>query len=231
MVSVNAEEGHPKLGTLFLAYDVAPYATYPRQLSQAVAVMKYVMEELSIAPPRILIAGDSAGANLCLEVLSHALHSHPSPIVQKLELKEKLKGALLICPWVDFRHDSAGFQRNRYKDAIGKKTLDRWAKHFLGSAEADGYNQPLRAPSGWYQRLGDILTDVKILGGGDEVMIDDILAFAKILEEEWSREKVTVEVIPGECHDSFMLDRMLGYRPEDLAMHRAVKEWAYSKSD
>ena len=59
-------------------------------------------------------------------------------------------------------------------------TLERWAAAFMGGASTDPYNQPLTAPSEWWQGLR--ADEVLIVAGADEVMIDAIRAFIKKFE-------------------------------------------------
>lgn len=49
---------------------------------------------------KIVIAGDSAGGNLTLGLISHLLHPHPD--VPKVELSGPLATTILISPWVKF---------------------------------------------------------------------------------------------------------------------------------
>lgn len=69
------------------------------------------------------------------------------------------------------------------KDILDKTVLRTWSDMHLNGAEPDNFNSPLRADPPWWKNIpvGDIL----VLGGGDEIFIDDIVAFTKKLEVYW----------------------------------------------
>lgn len=56
-----AEKAGAELAVLLPTYDLAPQAPYPRQLTQAVGVLRYLITELGRKPENIILAGDSAG--------------------------------------------------------------------------------------------------------------------------------------------------------------------------
>jgi len=189
----------------------------------------HVRNALHLRPGSILLGGDSAGANLVLALLSHILHPHPDSTIPRIALQEgdALKGALLISPWVDFSHTAPSFARNKGKDCIDVRTLDRWARNYLGGAPADPYNQPLTAPRGWWSELGAWVTDVLVVAGSDEIMVDDVVRLVEVLRRDWSGGRGAVEavVVEGEAHDVVLIDRAVGYGPEELGMDREVRRW------
>lgn len=85
-----------------LDYGVSPEVVYPRALQQLNAALGYLVEhagELHIDPERLVIAGDSAGANLTsqLAVLTtHAAYAQRVGIVPALS-PAQLRGVLLNC--------------------------------------------------------------------------------------------------------------------------------------
>lgn len=56
-----AEKAGAEMAVLLPTYDLAPQAPYPRQLKQAVGVLRYLITELGRKPESIILAGDSAG--------------------------------------------------------------------------------------------------------------------------------------------------------------------------
>lgn len=122
-----------------------------------------------------MLAGDSAGGNLALGVLSHL--SHPHPEISRLELKENLRGAVLISPWVSFDTSVDSMTQNERKDFLTAGSIGPWVAAFLSGAPTDPWNQPLMASPEWWEQLK--VDEVLINAGADEIMIDDIRAFAK----------------------------------------------------
>lgn len=49
------------MAVLMPTYDLAPQASYPRQLTQGVEILRYLITELGRKPENIILAGDSAG--------------------------------------------------------------------------------------------------------------------------------------------------------------------------
>ncbi|KAF9636726.1 putative alpha beta hydrolase fold protein [Lasiodiplodia theobromae] len=122
-------DGKTQLAALVLHYDVAPFAAYPRQLSQAAQLLNHVLRSLRFAPSNVLIGGDSAGGNLTLALLSHVLHPHPEVPIVDLAPDEagedggegsenRLRAAVLISPWVSFDTSTASYARNATRDMI-----------------------------------------------------------------------------------------------------------------
>ncbi|KAI9843656.1 MAG: hypothetical protein M1838_002514 [Thelocarpon superellum] len=163
---------------VILAYDITPHARYPTQLEQAVGLLKYVLQDLQKKPSETFLAGDSAGGNLTLAVLSHLVHPHPQ--IPPLSPPGPFAGAVLLCPWTNFNCMANAYYRNMYKDCIGIDHITKWGRAFLGDAKADAYNQPMTAPAGWFKGLP--VEKMLVVGGGDEVMIDDIKATMKRIE-------------------------------------------------
>jgi len=178
-------------------YSLAPHATYPHQLREGVELVRHLCTDLKRKPQNITVAGDSAGANLAVGILSHLLHPHPE--ISPLQLEHPLGAGILLAPWASFRNDWPSNRNNANKDMVSARVGDRWSTSFLGGKERDGYNEPLSAPGGWFEGLDRVVGEVLVLGGGDEVLIDCIRALAKILEGV--HPNVTTVVAEGEWHD------------------------------
>ncbi|PYH91809.1 alpha/beta-hydrolase [Aspergillus ellipticus CBS 707.79] len=190
-IMTNLQEAGIDAGVLFLKYDLATQAPYPRQLAQAVAILRYAVETLGKQPSKIGILGDSAGAHLILSVLSHL--SHPHPDIPAMSLDESLAGALLLSPWmIDSRTDYESYRQNKKLDIIGLKPLLFWAGLFFGDAAPDSYNQPAVAPEGWWWDLP--VKRIFVGVGGDEILLDSTLAVVRKIEVrialalEWSSD-------------------------------------------
>ncbi|KAK5136551.1 hypothetical protein LTR08_002895 [Meristemomyces frigidus] len=169
-------------------YTLAPEAQYPVQMKQGVECLKWLLDDLGKKPSdvrahHIIVAGDSAGGNLTVAVLSHILHPYRS--TPKIELLEPLAGALLISPWVEMTaNEDSG------------KPLDE-------------YNDPIQADSNWFSSLETQVDDIFVWGGSGEVLFDSIEAFTKKLKQVHPRVQYVVQ--PGASHEDFIMDRTLGY--------------------
>lgn len=150
----------------------------------------------------MILCGDSAGGNLVLWLLSHLLHPHPS--IPQLKLPKAMLGAALISPWGQFDTSAPSYPRNRYKDSIDAPVLQKWSAYFMGAADPDNYNQPFLAAAGWWAGLNEVVQDVRVTAGTDEVLVDDISAFAEILKvcNKSTRIDVCLRVMLSRVPDS-----------------------------
>ena len=181
------------VSSILLAYTTAPGAQYPTQLSQAAELLDHLITNQGRKPSDIILAGDSAGANLALALISHILHPHPD-VAAKIQLRVPLKAVVLISPWVDFDPNQSSFNRNVQTDMIDKAAGTRWSGAFMGAAKPDEYNQPVLADKQWFKNLGDVVEHLMIWGGGGEVLIDSIDRIAWKLKEALPSTEYVVEV-------------------------------------
>ncbi|KAK8197543.1 Alpha/Beta hydrolase protein [Phyllosticta capitalensis] len=219
---------------LSLHMDLAPFHTYPRQLSQAVALFNHVRTSLEVPPERIFMAGDSAGGNLVLQLLSHVLHRHPDEASVPAAVWNEgdcFKGAILICPWTDpFKVDYPAMTSGVNRDCIAPVGLKRWAMATLGDAPTDAYILPLSAPSGWWKGIGSVVKNVLQVGGRGDVLIDSQEIFAKQLKEQWDGQgSFDVFVDDLETHISCINDPPLGVSPQEISTHVKIREWVKEK--
>ncbi|KAI9924921.1 hypothetical protein ASPWEDRAFT_31766 [Aspergillus wentii DTO 134E9] len=193
-----------ELSVAIVAYTIAPAGVYPLQLRQAVSALRYLTETAQIAPSDVLIAGDSAGVNIILALLSHLAHPHPE--IPPIDLHdEKLGGALLISPWVTFDTTAASMKYNFYHDHVHPGLLDISAKKFLGDSETDAYNEPLKAPADWWKDLQT--QQLSILAAECEIFFDDIIAFADKVKIH--NPQTQVLIASGEVHVQMVMDKIL----------------------
>ena len=52
----------------------------------------------------------------------------------------------------------------------------------MGIAKPDEYNQPFPASPEWWKNINGVVSDLLITAGADEVLVDDIKAFAQTLQ-------------------------------------------------
>jgi acetyl esterase/lipase len=207
---------------------LAPEAKYPRQLAQATAMLKHLIETLGKKPENIIIVGDSAGANLAIALLSHSSHPHPDQSVPRLTLSSDLCGLVVLAPWVSFNTTIDSFTRNKYKDYIALPGGHRWSAAFMGtpwphSSNADPYNQAVMAPESWWEDVK--VQEILVVAGDEEVLIDDIKVWANVLKRVLGKRVTTFYGQEG--HDLPNLDIRLGAPEGDSA--KTMKEWIASR--
>ena len=144
------------------------------------------------------MGGDSAGGNLALGLVSHLLHPHPE--IAAIKIEQPLRAAILMSPWVSFSTDWPSSKGNAQKDLVVNDLADVWSTAFLAGRERDGWNEPLSASGHWWQGLENVVSEVLVQGGADEILIDSIKELAKRLEA--AHPKATTFVAEGEWHEA-----------------------------
>jgi acetyl esterase/lipase len=227
------------IAVLQLAYSLAPEARYPRQLQEAAAVLAHLVAS-GRPSSSIVLAGDSAGGNLVLGLLSHILHAHPSGEVAGIELQGTLGGALMISPWVTFGQEHESFSGNLEKDFLAPRMLRRYASMFLsptsdpesdpGHVNGDGYTEPLANDPSWWKGIHKVVDAVLVWNGGNEVFADAIADFEWIFREGWCQgeveddERVIFVQSPGRAHIEPIMSVML--EPGVKGKHQAcIEKW------
>ncbi|KAF2209347.1 hypothetical protein CERZMDRAFT_47242 [Cercospora zeae-maydis SCOH1-5] len=203
-----------------VAYTLTPQGQYPEQLRQAAESLEWLINSAGKKAHDIIVAGDSAGANMAVGLLSHLLHPHPD--VQKLTTEEPLPAAVLISPWIKFSTTDDSFRRNATSDMIPAAAADRWQKLFLGSKPADKYSEPSLADSAWYAGLDKVVDHILVWGGEKEVLIDSIKAFGTTIQKAHAQTTIVIE--PGASHEDFILDALLGYE-EKAEGTSVIESW------
>ncbi|KAG9834933.1 flavin-binding monooxygenase, partial [Aureobasidium melanogenum] len=213
-----AQSHGSELGGLIIRYDLTAESAYPRQLEQAVAALRYLLETMGKSPQQIIIAGDSAGGNLALALLSHLTHPHPN--IAPINLgSESLKGMALISPWVTFSQEADAWKRNAYKDCLSPVAITTWTNEFLQQALQDNYNSPLTAPESWWATIP--VSEILVTGGEDEVLVDDIASMIKKLKTQ-DKAKVHSLIASKEPHDGPLLEMILSKKSESSQF---LTEW------
>lgn len=171
-----ARSSGKSVAVLLLQYDLAPGRRYPRQHQQAVELLRYTTKVLKKAPENIMLAGDSAGANMTLGVLSHLMTTHPS--IDALKLSGPLAGALISSPVAVLNTKNARFRSQEAQDPAGGDTIQVWLDNFLGSSQPDAWNQPLTNDATWWSGLSGVVHEVLMTVAAVEMMAEDTINLA-----------------------------------------------------
>ena len=204
-----------------VTYTLTPKALYPQQLVEGVGAMRHLLE--SYPPGNILLAGDSAGGNLAIAILSHIMHPHPS--IKPLELTDSLGGLMLMSPWCSFRTAYNSYTLNADKDLMTANLLDRLSKLYVGPLQYDNprpdyYIEAGRAPAEWW--IGSRVRETLVLLGEDEILRDSVIEWAKTYQSVNNNAEIIIG--RGEFHDHALYGPvLLDYNHTDTA--RALKKW------
>lgn len=174
----SSQKSNQDLAVFVLTYTLAPGAAYPTQLTQAVAALRYIVNNTGRKPSQVLIGGDSAGGNLVMGVLSHLAHVHPA--IPKLELSEPLAGAVGIAPWTLIGEDHGDREIYSGGDLITPAVDKPWSSAFLGGSDKDYFTSASTAPKSWLAAFP--VKRVLILGGGNEILLPAIEDLAEKLQ-------------------------------------------------
>ncbi|KAL8993470.1 MAG: hypothetical protein Q9188_007323, partial [Gyalolechia gomerana] len=192
-----------------LDYSLAPEHTFPAHLTEATAAYEYIINEKQVVSEKIVLAGDSAGGHLALSLLVHLHKFHPSiPWIDAPRFKPGL--LLLISPWLSLHHEPPSFVRNANFDILTPRFLRRTASLFLtGKAKAIKVNKEPEKNSPYLEFLNPepqidwqtvLPSNVWVSAGGDEILLDEITEWAKMLQGRLKGDFVTLEVGAGKEH-------------------------------
>ncbi|KAH7080777.1 Alpha/Beta hydrolase protein [Paraphoma chrysanthemicola] len=208
-----------KLLVAFLEYGLTPVTKYPTQYLQAVQALRYVIAT-GYPPSRIVVGGDSAGGNMVLGLLSSISHSHPA--IPALELSTKLRGALLMSPWVSFSKDWESYRGNADRDLVAETGMLEWADAFAGPEERNNFSEPIKANADWWKTVP--VENTLLVWGEYEVFRDSIAEVAETLV------KAGISIKTVECsqqvHVESVLDSQSGM--EHGPMSKEIWDWLTS---
>ncbi|KAK7041746.1 hypothetical protein VNI00_009035 [Paramarasmius palmivorus] len=185
-----------KLDVAVLRYSINPQV-FPTQLQQVILAVRHVMS-LGVPRSKIYFAGDSAGGNMIIQLMSHILH--PSASLSPPFSETGFAGACLVSPWVLNEGDSGFYRDNDPYDLSPSRCLSMWRDVYLaGIPESQRiFVQPNNAPQDWFVGAEDIFRRILITVGTREVLRDSINQFAETLAK--SHGRVDVDVMENGVH-------------------------------
>ncbi|KAJ7677583.1 Alpha/Beta hydrolase protein [Mycena olivaceomarginata] len=205
-VQLELEKQNIEVGIALLNYSLAPEASFPTPLKQAGLALDFLMAA-GVKPQNLQLAGDSAGGNLVVQVLSQMLH--PCKGVPEIHLPAPLRGAYIISPWMNLSADSASHTANEGLDYVRQATLKNLGAHILPAVpDADRpFIEAVRAPAGWFQGADALVERVLITAGGAELMKDDIVVFAETFKKHHACAELVVQ--KDGLHEDMYIDFMV----------------------
>lgn len=166
---------------LAVEYRLAPEHPAPAAIQDAVAAYRYLLAE-GIPSSRIVLAGDSAGGTLVLNVLL-ALRDAAMPMPA---------AGVALCPWVDLGCSGASFQSNAEYDFVGEVHCRLAAATYLAGADE---RRPEVSPL--YANLAG-LPALLVQAGEAEVLVDQVGEFVR--RARASGVEVMASVYPDMVH-------------------------------
>jgi acetyl esterase/lipase len=193
--------------TFLLEYGLVPELQYPGQLVQAACALNLLLIQLGCQPNQMVIGGDSAGGNLALALLAHIKQPHPLvPNVEQVSIDDgKLKGALLISPWVSNALTAASYEENSKRDFLNRKAMETFIRLW---APKDEIWANLQAPTDFW--VGLPVKRVLLTVGGFEVFRDDVRTLATLMDAKGNKDSLIRFVeTPAEIHAQPVVDAAL----------------------
>ncbi|KAK0213408.1 Alpha/Beta hydrolase protein [Desarmillaria ectypa] len=224
LLQLELNKGNINIGIALLAYKLAPDAVFP---SQAIAA-KNALDHLFLAgvqPQNLIIAGDSAGGNLVLQILQHI--KDPRPLIPSLTVPSpsRFLGVLLISPWVCL-DGAESFKVNGKYDLISVPTYHYLGSHILCDVP-EGY-KAFVDPVGFGGRplaVDTLAHEVLVTSGEKECMH----SAHKLLVGKYLKGDVQLAVTKGVngVHDDVLFDLVIpGEKEERLSpMTWVIIDW------
>jgi len=166
---------------VFPLYRLAPEHPFPAALDDAMAVYRALLES-GISLRKLVLAGDSAGGNLVLALLTRL----------RDEGAELPRAGILISPWVDLAARDGSMQGNEPYDWASPWMFDRWLREYVGQGSV---NDPRVSPA-----LADLrgLPPLLIQIGTAELLYDQVTALARRAKD--AGVEVTLDEYPDLTH-------------------------------
>ncbi|KAM3431660.1 hypothetical protein NHJ13734_007212 [Beauveria thailandica] len=130
---------------IVIEYALSSEHTYPVQLIQMVAAVKYLFHQAipganidaPVQPENLIVAGDSAGGHLIASLLLHAVRPSPyAPPLTELggEHGKQLRAIALFSPWMTMNTTDASFTANDGNDYLSAQQLEVFIRLFEPSS-------------------------------------------------------------------------------------------------
>lgn len=161
---------------LTINYHLAPEYKFPTQINDTYNAYEFLLD-IGFNPKNIVIAGESAGANLVAATLLKIRDNKQSQPAT----------AILLSAWLDLTMSGDSIKKNRDKDPmLPYKGLHLWATNYAGKNNlSNAYVSPLWAS------LND-LCPIFMQVGECEVLLDDSIRFAEKIKAAGGEVKLEI---------------------------------------
>lgn len=216
-----AKRGHVVFN---INYRLGPVHTYPAPLEDAAAALSWVLDNarsFGADPDRLILAGESAGANLVTALAYMATHPTGEPFARALHARApRIKAVAPIYGLLDL-HDMDRFTSRPRLPEWAKRELLTAASSYVGKPIAAGARRhPLASPLRLFE--ADPPADTRplppffIACGTADILLDDSRRLKAALERRGA--PVDLHVFPGEIHGF----NAMVWRPAAKAKWRAL---------
>ncbi|KAI9061124.1 alpha/beta-hydrolase [Trametes sanguinea] len=202
---------------------------FPASLLDAIAGYRYLLHDVGFEPHQIIVAGDSAGGGIALNLAYYLA-------ISDLPKLPQAGGLLLLSPTMDWAQTYAddptsAWRRNALSDFVqGIVEIDYTARALRGQLPEDFVRKSLWISPGsrdaeWKPGTFSGLPPTMILAGEAEQTLDGMLAVRDRMLQDMGKERLTYVEIPDAAHDILM---MKWYEPERTEALVKVAEWVDS---
>ncbi|KAJ7187137.1 Alpha/Beta hydrolase protein [Mycena filopes] len=206
-VQLELKKQNVEMGIALLSYSLAPMATFPTPAKQATLGLQFLLDA-GVRPENLFVAGDSAGANLVLQVVSAMLH--PREGIPRLRPTSPFRSLALFSAWASFTTETKSFEESDGIDFMNRRILGAYGAELLeGYSKTDlPFAEPAKAPQDWFEGVDGLVDHIFITAGEREVMHDDIISVTERLKKYHANVELVVQ--EGGVHDDMFMDFFTG---------------------
>lgn len=216
--------------------ETVPTNPFPAALLDAIAGYNYLVSEVCFAPEDIILEGDSAGGNLALALARYLVENGANGDVTL----PRPPGALILCsPWAylgssdlpknsKLRKQSSVYtmRETDFISVVGKKYAREASWYFGPLGSEAGMSNRYISPASESPKLGKVsykgFPRTFILGGGAEVLLDQIRLLARRMSEDMGPSMVEYLEQPLGMHDFVFLT---WHEPERTDSFKRIARW------
>lgn len=177
------------LPVLIPDYRLAPEHPFPAGLMDCIAAMRQAFSATTakgVEPGPLLVAGDSAGANLALAALLH----------EQSKGLRGADGALLFYGTYDRNFETASYRQFAEGPGLTRGKMQRYWNWYVGADEA--HPELLACPLLASDAQLAALPPLRLMAAGIDPLLSDSIHLAKRLEAVGRTERLTI--VPGVTH-------------------------------